>query len=74
MNGNDESVDIEDTDDQLIFLKTTVLKDETTALLHRAFHVTRTTRKQIIKDENKDILAEFPYFFTYPELVSQLCL
>lgn len=54
----------------LEFLKSVVVNDNTLSIFKEKLTLTLSYRINLVKDNETDLLVNFPYFFTYPELVN----
>lgn len=56
--------------DDLLYLKTTLISDSNIGEVRKRLEKTRKKRDEMVKDEETDLLEQFPFFFTCPQLVS----
>lgn len=54
------------------FLKSTKVDDENMGIIKEKLKLTSSYRKKMVNDPSIDFLEYFPYFFTFPNLVSMV--
>lgn len=59
----------QDMRDEFMLLRSTIVTDDTMNLIKDKLRMTAEYRLQLLEDQNLDLLENFPYFFTNPELV-----
>lgn len=52
-------------------LKSTIVNQENLELIKEKLKITSTYRSRLFTDRNINLLEQFPFFFTNPELVSR---
>lgn len=68
--GNIDNIDESKIMDDLFFLKTTVVTKESLPLIQEKLINTQKYRVDMLKDLGLNLLGNFPFFFSHPDLVS----
>lgn len=56
--------------EDMLFLKTVVISPENVIEVRKRLERTRKQRDELVKNVETDLMINFPFFFTHPQLVS----
>lgn len=56
--------------DDLLYLKTAVISNSNIVEVRKKLEKTRTLRDELVRAAETDLMEQFPFFFTHPQLVN----